>query len=396
MTGALTVETHRDVASAFAQVRPATMAGYAFQSEPWLACYAETIGRAAGEEPLLLILREDGIARLLVPLSFARRGSIRTIAFLGGRVTDYNAPLCDPAFASGLDGPATERLWQILRVALPPHDVLDVTKMPATLDPRDGVAGPVPNPLARMPGAKLAGLAQALAISGDYEAVSAKFSTSFNARQRRSWRKLRGRGAVEFTVAETQAGMAPILSAMQAMKSRRWLETGNADAFADPAFRAFYDRIAMVTLPEGHIHGDLMQVDGVPVAAHLGLVQRGRFYYLMLGWEAGEWRAYATGRLMLDAMLRWACGERLALFDFTVGDEPYKQDWVDTDLPLFACETAASARGRAALGARAVKRGLRRRAKRVLWLRNAIRRLNGRPPIQEPASSGRQKAPDTA
>ena len=134
-----------------------------------------------------------------------------------------------------------------------------------------------------------------------------------------------------------------------------------------------------------------MTIDGVPIAAHLGLVQRGRFYYLMLGWEAGEWRAFATGRLMLDAMLRWTCEQGLSVFDFTVGDEPYKQDWVDTDLPLYRYEAATSARGLAILSARAAGRGLRRRAKRVQWLRNAIRRLNGRPPIQEP----RTKAPES-
>ena len=391
MTGGLTVDLHRDVASAFAGLRPDTMAGYAFQSEAWLACYQDTLGQAAGEEPLLLTVKEGGSVRMLVPLAFSRRGGLRTVTFMGGRVTDYNAPLADPDFARNLSRTGAERLWQALRAALPLHDLFDLARMPATLDPPEGLDGAVPNPLAALPGAKPAGQAQGLRLTGSYEAVSASFKTSFNARQRRSWRKLRDRGTVAFTVAETPEALAPVLDAMRGMKSRRWLETGNPDAFADPAFRAFYDRIAVSRLAEGCVHGDLMTIDGVPIAAHLGLVQRGRFYYLMLGWEAGEWRAFATGRLMLDAMLRWTCEQGLSVFDFTVGDEPYKQDWVDTDLPLYRYEAATSARGLAILSARAAGRGLRRRAKRVQWLRNAIRRLNGRPPIQEP----RTKAPES-
>ncbi|MCJ2015113.1 GNAT family N-acetyltransferase [Methylobacterium sp. J-076] len=396
MTGALTVTLHRDAAAAFAGLNPTAMAGYAFQTQAWLGCYAETIGRAAGEEPLLLVVAEDGVARMLVPLALSKRGLVRTVAFLGGRVTDYNAPLADPAFAARLAGPAMEGLWHAIRAALPPHDVLHLTRMPATLDPPAGVAGPVPNPFARLPGARPAGQAQGLSLTGSYETVCASFKTSFNARQRRSWRKLRDRGTVAFTVAETPDAMEPVLSALRSMKSRRWLETGNPDAFADPAFRAFYDRIALATLPEGRVHGDLMRIDDVPIAAHLGLVHRGRFYYLMLGWEAGEWRAFATGRLMLDAMLRWTCEQGLTTFDFTVGDEPYKQDWVDTDLPLFAYEAAASARGWATLSAEAARRGLRRRAKRIVWLRNAIRRLNGRQPLAPPAAPReRPTAPET-
>ena len=169
------------------------------------------------------------------------------------------------------------------------------------------------------------------------------------------------------------------------LKSRRWVETKSRDWFAVPSFRDFYATMSTRRPGDGRVHASLMRVGDTVVAVHWGVVWRARFYYLMLGWEAGEWMRFSTGRLIVDDLIARAIGEGIRVFDCTVGDEGYKQNWVNAALPLFALDQAVTPLGRAVLGAAAGMAALRARAKQVPWLRRAVRRLRGLPVASQTA-----------
>ena len=115
------------------------------------------------------------------------------------------------------------------------------------------------------------------------------------------------------------------------------------------------------------------------MAAHLGLVYRSRFYLLLIGWEADGWRRFSTGRLMTETLLRQAFDDGLRVFDFTVGEEAYKDDWANALMPLVRYDEAITARGRFATVLMTARDRLRARATQVAWLRRIVRRLAGRP-----------------
>jgi len=86
--------------------------------------------------------------------------------------------------------------------------------------------------------------------------------------------------------------------------------------------------------------------------------------------------------------LRYAIARGLTRFDFTIGDEPYKRDWCETEQPLFDYAAATTLRGlpaaTLAFGWGRAKRAIKKSA---LW--NAVQRLRAA------AGSLRKQRPDT-
>ena len=67
--------------------------------------------------------------------------------------------------------------------------------------------------------------------------------------------------------------------------------------------------------------------------------------------------------------MRYAIARQFTRFDFTVGDEPYKRDWADSELALHDHIAAVTARGAAAAAFIAVFRRAKRAIKQSpgLW-----------------------------
>lgn len=348
----------------------------AFQTFGWLSTWVETLGAEVAVRPLVVMVEEGGRPLMLLPLGWARRRGIATIAFLGGEVTDYHAPLLAADWQQRLGPEGFAPLWARILAALPRADLLRLGQMPQDIL---GVA----NPFVTLPGARPSDVALNLRLPSSVEAFRRGLRSNLAADTRRKRRRLAEIGAVEHAVAQTGAQMAEAVAAMAERKSRRFLETTGADPFARPAFRAFYDRMSQCAPGDGQVRASVLRVAGEVVAAHWGMVHRGRFYYLMIGWSAGDWFRYSVGRILIDELIAAAIGEGLEVFDLTIGDEAYKSDWANERLTLFSLDRALSPAGHLVLAAEAAHLALRERAKRVGWLRAAVRRLAGLKPLGE-------------
>ena len=54
----------------------------------------------------------------------------------------------------------------------------------------------------------------------------------------------------------------------------------------------------------------------------------------MPAYDGGKWSKYSTGKLLLEDLMIWCCKNNIATFDFTVGDEPYKEIWANNSFPV--------------------------------------------------------------
>lgn len=348
----------------------------AFQTFDWLSTWVETLGTEVAVRPLVVLVEEDGQPLMLIPLGLVRRRGITTITFLGGEVTDYHAPLVAEDWQQRLGPEGFAPLWECILAALPRAGLLRLGQMP------QDILG-VPNPFASLPGARPSDVALSLRLPGSVEAFRRGLRSNLAADTRRKRRRLSEIGAVEHAVARTPDELAEAVAAMAERKSRRFLETTGSDPFARPAFRAFYDRMSQCRPGDGQVQASVLRVGGEVVAAHWGMVHRGRFYYLMIGWSAGDWFRYSVGRILIDELIAAAIEDGLQVFDLTIGDEAYKSDWANERLTLLALDRALSPAGRLVLAAEAAHLALRERAKRLGWLRALVRRLAGRKPLAE-------------
>src|SRR5205807_5237103 len=71
-----------------------------YQTRRWLRPWCETVGRAAGVEPMLVVARDrQDVPVALLPFGSRRRGLIRIVDFLGAKDSNANLGLFRPGLA---------------------------------------------------------------------------------------------------------------------------------------------------------------------------------------------------------------------------------------------------------------------------------------------------------
>jgi CelD/BcsL family acetyltransferase involved in cellulose biosynthesis len=343
---------------------------YGFQSFAWLDSWQRTIGAAERVTPLIVSVADTaGAPLLLLPLGIRRDKTCRVLCFLGDDPTDYHAPLIAPDFAAAVTAADFAALWLRILAHLPPVDMIDLRKMPTAIEG-------VPNPMAFLPDAAPADVALSTALPASFAEFAKTRSTSFFAQNRRKRRQLAALGEVAFEIPTDDAARREILHAAFRQKTRRVAETGARDRLSRAGYKEFYERVATQRFATGGLHVACLRVGDTVVATHVGLVHGRRYYILMPGYEDGSWTKYSAGRLLIESLIDWAIAQRLAVFDFTIGDEDYKRSWAETEMPLYALREARSAKGAMLLAGQFCWQRLRQNARLralLLPLRDIIR-----------------------
>jgi CelD/BcsL family acetyltransferase involved in cellulose biosynthesis len=366
----VTVFSSFSAAAAAWQRAESVCAHYGFQSFAWLDTWQQTIGAAEGVAPLLVYVADTaGAPVMLLPLGIRREKTCRVLCFLGDDPTDYHAPLIAPDFTAEVTAGEFAALWSRILDRLPPVDAIDLRKMPAEIEG-------VPNPMTMLAGALPADVALSTALPANFAEFATARSTSFFAQNRRKRRQLAALGEVAFEIPQDGATRRDVLHTAFRQKSRRVAETGARNRLGRAGYKEFYERVAARRRAGDGLHVSCLRVGGTIVATHVGLVHGRRFYILMPGFEDGIWMKYSAGRLLIESLIDWAITQRLAIFDFTIGDEDYKRSWAEIEMPLYALHAACSAKGAALLASQLCWQRLRRNTRLralLLPLRDFIR-----------------------
>ena len=296
---------------------------FLFQSYDWCSTWFQTIGRRLGIEPCLVYARDPEVqAEVFLPLGVhRRRRSVRCLEFLGGRLADHTAPI--------LVGATTDRIqageWVstilgcVQRVVR--FDVADLRHLRADVDGR-------PNPLVGSGSTRADYRTHSLTIDGSWDAYCQRhLSPNYRSNSRRCWRRLKEHGTPKFQVAQTVDAALAMTEVMFAQKSRRLREMGAFDLFALPEYRDYCIQATRDHHQSGMIHVSALMLDDRTLATHWGAIWRDRFIYLFLSFEDGYWSRFGSGRLLLECLLEWSFANGLVAFDFTIGDEDYKQKY---------------------------------------------------------------------
>jgi CelD/BcsL family acetyltransferase involved in cellulose biosynthesis len=306
-----------------------TCSCFVFQTFEWLSTWYSTIGQAEGVRAYIVRLADDtGRTLLILPLGIYRRKGLRFLCFLGGVVTDYNVALIDPEFAGNISKMEFSTLWRSILDLLPSVDVVWLQRMPDTVE---GTR----NPMITLAGTQHTENAYAATLPADLATFKAKRSTKLFSDNRRRRRRLSEKGRIDVSIPVAPADAIETLETMARQKSRRWRESRGRDLFALPGYLQFYKILTKTSFQSGRVHLSCLRLNGQMLATHWGLVFKRRFYWLMPGYQAGEWTRYSVGRLLLENVVEWCISEQISVFDLTVGDESFKFDWADHSLALY-------------------------------------------------------------
>jgi CelD/BcsL family acetyltransferase involved in cellulose biosynthesis len=311
---------------------------FPFQCADVLDIWCGTIGRAQGIEPVFVaVTSADRKPLMLLALGIERVNGVRVLRFLDGGVSDYNAPILFPEIETlGLEDCA---LWKQIQSHLPAYDLAVLEKMP---DSVDGIR----NPLASLTTGARHESCHHVTLQGDWADFQSKRLPNHRDSRRRL-RNLEKRAPVRFKIADGEQERQRVFNALIRMKRHRFSDTAAHDIFADGGYLQFYADATRKLGAKGTVQVSALYAGDHVIAANWGLYCNGRYIDLVPSYEAGEWRQFAPGRLLAEWLLQQHLERGDSVFDYGIGDEPYKFGYCDQHSTLGDAYLPATAKGMA-------------------------------------------------
>jgi CelD/BcsL family acetyltransferase involved in cellulose biosynthesis len=319
----------------------------AFQTFDWLSLWCEYVGWRSGTEPAIVVGRSESRTLFILPLA-VNPGRIRRLSWIGSDLCDYNAPLLAPDFAARITHHQFTAMWSeiLTRLQGEPqhrHDLVELTKMAATV-------GRQPNPFLALPVALNPCNAYVADLFGEWDAFyQAKRSSATRRRDRTKLKRLGELGAIRFVTVEGGVEAKRTIDALVDQKTRSFARMGAPNIFEYPGWREFYSAVASSPRTQHMVHVSRLDTGETFAGINLGLIHGDSYYHVLVSHDDGEAARFGPGVAHLRELMRYAIERGLKKFDFTIGDERYKREWADHQVPLYDHVAAATARGYAAL-----------------------------------------------
>jgi len=372
--------------------------GTAFQTFDWLATWYRHIGKRDGVVPIIVVGRfADGSTAFIMPLAVELQRSTRRLCWLGQDLCDYNAPLLARDFAQRVPPERFLALWRELQQRLQSdrelrYDWIEFEKMPQTV----GVQSNPITVLGVIPNANSAHITQ---LGDDWETFyRARRSSATRRRDRAKRKHMSESGRISFVTATEPDELRQTLEILWEQKQRIFARKGIADIFARPGYREFFADFASNPASRHLAHVSRLDVGATCAAANFAIVFGDCYYHVLSSYCDGELTRYGPGTMHLRELLAYAIKRGLRLFDFTIGDEPYKLEWSDLRVRLYDYSVAATWRGwpmsRASIARRRVKRFIKQTPLVWHWvsrLRSAMGSLPHRRASQPQAAAAVDK-----
>lgn len=294
------------------------------QSPEWVSSWLE----ATDSDAVVAMLTVQGRVVLALALEVCQRGPFRIARFLSGKHANGNFPASDPKWLAKASAADVQKLIGAMKAA---RRDIDAVMFERLIGDFEGL----PNPLLTLPSAPSPNIALAVDLDGGFEAVLSRTPGKKKHKRHRSQkRKYDSVGGARRLVATTEAETNALLDAFFAMKKQRFAAMGITDVFAPTEVRSFFRRLFADALrqeePAFVLHG--LEVAG-KYRAVTGSSRAGNRLICEFGAIVDDDLAYISpGEYLFFDNISEACERGFGMYDFSVGDEPYKRNWCDLEV----------------------------------------------------------------
>lgn len=326
------------------------------QSASWVSNWAT----ATGADMVVAMMACDARPALSLALEVVRHGPFKVARFAGGRHANGNFAATDPQFLPAIDGTAIRAMFKAIAKARPDIDLISLERLLPNLD---GVA----NPLAVLPGFPSPNLALAVDLDGGFDALLSRASGKRKRKKHRSQtRKFEAVGTFRRVEARTREEVDRLLDAFLEMKEVRFAKMGIANVFGDRQVRDFFRALFTDALAEEKppflLHG--LDVAG-KLRAITGSSRSGKRLICEFGAIAEDDLAFTSpGDFLFFDNIQEACELGFDVYDFSVGDEPYKRLWCNIEVQHFEVLAPLTLKGQV------LATGLRQGARAKAFIKN--------------------------
>jgi len=280
-------------------------------------------------------------------LAVASEGPFRVARVMAGSHANGNFFPAADEFMEMASPEMFASLFAAIHRARPEVDMLALERQAKAI-------GTHPNPLLVLPHGESPNIALAVDLGGGFDAVLSRNSGKRKRKKHRSQiRKFEASGGYRHFRAREESEIDGLLSAYFEMKARRFAAMGIKDVFASAEIRSFFRALFKAALaPERppfflqglEIGGKLRAVTGLSAAEDRLVCEFG-------GISEDELTGASPGDFLFFENIKQACEDGFSVFDFSVGDEPYKRLWCDIEIRQFDVLVPLTLKGRAALAA---------------------------------------------
>lgn len=324
---------------------------------------------------LVLALYIDEKPALLLPLEIIHQQRQNIARFIGGSHANCNFPVLFTASAAQISKEHIEALIDCLKAARPDIALVSLTRQ------MENWLG-FNNPLLQLKHQLNANPVLIASLPDSFDAI---LERSNAARKRKKHRQHTRRydetGEWRIYTAKTEAEVITAFDAFFAMKSHRFASQGIANSFAGDELQAFFHQL--FADPQNDVQRQyrlhVLEVAGKPRAViscaywqSPSLENRPVQHGLTVEFGAfadDDLVTASPGDFLFHESIATAITEQLDYFSFGIGEEKYKRDWCDIELPLYDSHIALTLKGRLSASLNQLRSGIIYRIKtnRRLW-----------------------------
>jgi CelD/BcsL family acetyltransferase involved in cellulose biosynthesis len=290
----------------------------AFQNPIWLDCVFRRLASEHSTEILIGRTRADGRLILVLPMIRRQLGflSVRDAADLN--VSDYGAFVVDQGAASN---PAVvNQIMDALRE-------LTLVRVRRVRDLNIGF----PQSDLRASNSAMDFKAHEVELAqpvGDWQSRILK--PDFERFLKSKRKRLAAKGKITFEAASDPSRIRAAFEGMRHFRRSRWAN----DLLADSKHFEFYVDAAVSGHETGFTRTYVLSVNDTIVSALFGVWHKGRFSFLLSGFDREKFRNFSTGMLLLENVVEDCIRRADSCFDLTIGDEEYKQKFATRSVPM--------------------------------------------------------------
>lgn len=345
------------------------------QSPAWVAAWLRNVRPDA----FIVTVSDAGRPILSAALEIESVGPFKIARLVGKGHANGNFPPTVRALTPERHQSAVAAMTKHIAGARPDVDLLALERLAPEWQ---GIA----NPLRVLPHSTSPNIALAVDLSGGFDAVLTRTHGSKKKKKHRyQTRRLQTAGEIRLLAAKTPVDTLRMLDAFFDMKSARLKRLGVANVFGPRDVQAFFkdlfagsasDREPAFILNALEVGGELRAITGSSRSGN-------RLICDFAAIANDELTGSSPGDYLFFENISAACHDGLAIYDFGVGDEPYKRSWCNIETPHLDVWMPLTSRGKLLAATLSAKARLKAQVKHSpaawrLWkaLRSRLRRVD--------------------
>ncbi|WP_237683913.1 GNAT family N-acetyltransferase [Pseudaminobacter soli (ex Zhang et al. 2022)] len=308
------------------------------QHPVWIEGWVE----ATAPQAFVATFSENRHPVFAIALEVVKTGPCHTARLLGGRHANGNFAPVDPSWLAAAGEKPFRALPAAIARSLPGVDILALERLaPAH--------GGCPNPLLALPHTRSPNISLAVDLSGGFEQYMARPNGKRKRKKHRSdERKFEAAGGFRRYEAGSESEVKALLDAFFEMKAARFRKAGIPNVFAEPEVQNFFRRLFTKSLSHSPKPFSLQGLEvGGSLRAMTASSRTSDRLICEFGAIADDEPSNASpGEFLFYENIRETAEQGLPLYDFSVGDEPYKRGWCDIETVHYDVIVPLSMKGR--------------------------------------------------